>query len=442
MTNLPSFSIAHPDSGTGDFYKVIKNTPQSVRDRISDIYFGAECILKFQDMEYKYGNVMDVYASRRQINSLFRIQEEFGIPISLTMNTNTHPPFLNLEPSVLKQFIDFIGEFYDRGLRMCTISNVHLIRSGILHNEFPEMKWKNTVNHAVGSAQEYIDYCELGYDIIQLDRKLNRDIKELEKIKKVRDIYGKPTIMLTRENCMPMCPFKQEHDSWNPEIGGSNYFPLLSGLSCSSWRTTGKKIDNVFYKLPRVGNDAYWTTTEIFEKYNELVDVFKLSGRYTYLADGTEEEWKLGWDYAYGELNDDQFFEKELKENYASIPENELIIEDYSKILEYGKPYQFNDLRLVKISNKKYTDDEVIQKTKEKKIEPFWETKQGKALTSKLLTCQNQCYDCHQCERAFDIEEYDTLTQLAKPSMKFGDLDVNYHEVGRPYDVDKIIAKA
>jgi hypothetical protein len=93
------------------------------------------------------------------------------------------------------------------------------MRLGILQKCFPEMKWKNTVNHQVSSAQQVLDYIYLGYDIIQLDRSLNRNMDELKRIKEVVENYKSrnsnnnvKTSMLVWENCLPSCPFKREHD--------------------------------------------------------------------------------------------------------------------------------------------------------------------------------------------------------------------------------------
>lgn len=168
-----------------------------------------------------YGNVMGVEASDEQVDNLFRIQEEFGIEISLTINQLNIPVevFYSNNNRVLDAFLDWLQQFYDRGLRSCTLANNHMMKAGFLQDRFPEMKWKNTVNQQVSTAQQVLDYLYLGYNIIQLDRSLNRNMDELKRIKRVVENYKKKnperhvtTSLLVYEDCLPSCPFKREHD--------------------------------------------------------------------------------------------------------------------------------------------------------------------------------------------------------------------------------------
>ena len=86
------FSIPHYDLAgektIREFYTLIKNTSDEYRSEISDIYFGAQFMGNQLEREEKlyYGNAMGVYASEREVNDLFQVQEEYKIPISLTLN--------------------------------------------------------------------------------------------------------------------------------------------------------------------------------------------------------------------------------------------------------------------------------------------------------------------------------------------------------------------
>ncbi len=193
------FSEAHFDDWEDSslFYEMLKNSSQQFRDEIYDIYFGKIFRYNYQGREiYEngeknhnvvYGNVMGVEASDEQVNNLFKIQKEFGIEISLTINQLNVPVeiFYSKNDHVMKAFLDWLQEFYERGLRSCTLANNHVMRSGILQKRFPQMKWKNTVNQQVSNAQQVLDYLYLGYNIIQLDRSLNRNMAELKRIKEV-----------------------------------------------------------------------------------------------------------------------------------------------------------------------------------------------------------------------------------------------------------------
>jgi len=92
------FSMPHYDSWSHQslYYEAIKNSSQQFRDEIYDIYFGKKFRYEYREQEIydnygkshqvAYGNVMGVEASDEQVDYLFRIQEEFGIEISLTIN--------------------------------------------------------------------------------------------------------------------------------------------------------------------------------------------------------------------------------------------------------------------------------------------------------------------------------------------------------------------
>ena len=197
------FSLPHFDNWKTPsfYYEILRNSSQQFKNEIYDVYFGKVFRYNYEEQEayddiqkrhgVSYGNVMGVEASDQQIDYLFRIQNEFGIEISLTINQLNIPVeiFYSKNDRVLKVFLDWLQEFYDRGLRSCTLANSHLLRLGILQKRFPEMKWKNTVNHQVSSAQQVLDYIYLGYNIIQLDRSLNRNMDELKRIKEVVEKY-------------------------------------------------------------------------------------------------------------------------------------------------------------------------------------------------------------------------------------------------------------
>ena len=148
------FSIPHFDnlSYPSLYYEAIKNSSQQFKDEIYDIFFGKKFRYKYREQEVYddyakaheavYGNVMGVEASDEQLDNLFKIQEEFGIEVSLTINQLNVPVeiFYSKNDRVLGAFLNWLQEFYDRGLRSCTLANNHIMRTGLLQKRFPEMK--------------------------------------------------------------------------------------------------------------------------------------------------------------------------------------------------------------------------------------------------------------------------------------------------------------
>ena len=360
-------SIAHPDSTyQGDlFYKAILNTNPKLIDEIDDIYFGSEFIYDDGFKYLKYGNVMGVNATTEQIDYLFKIQNEYKINLSLTLNSMNPPAELLYDSKVLDKFILFLKSFYDRGLRVVTISDVHLIKTGILQNEFPQMKFKNTVNHKIMDAQSFVNFASLGYDYIQLDRSLNRNLNELKKIKEVNKQYNKKLYLLASEFCMYNCPYKTEHDSINQEILSSHaYFEgelKKSNISCDNWRM-GK-----YASMPRSGVDLILKDKNALDEYLSFVDVFKFSGRLAVL-DSIKDNLKIHFD-------------------------DENSLEDKSK-------KRFKSRFVINLFKKKKYNEEV------------YDTYEGEKLLDVLKTCKNECYNCHLCEKVFGCEDFNSLIEL------------------------------
>ena len=396
-------SIAHFDSWPGEstYYELIKNSSPRFRSEIFDIYFGKVFRYSYRDQErwdnrqklheVVYGNVMGVEASDAQIDNLFRIQSEFGIPVSLTINQLNIPVelFYSRNDRVVKAFADWLGDFYQRGLRSCTLANNHIIRSGILQRLFPEMKWKNTVNQQVMTAQQATDYLYLGYDIIQLDRSLNRNLGELKRIKAAVDQFKARhpektvrTCMLVWEDCLPNCPFKREHDDLQIYHKSINYY--LSGpgsFTCNRWRdAAGKSL------LPRTGTNCCWVNPETFETYAGLVDVFKFSGRMTSFTplEGAGEL-QYGWSTG----------------NNA--------VSSFGEILEHNlQPVNAWALGAFKMAPFEKDPDKIRHDLSGS----LWLTPQGLKLERQLMNCRSQCNTCHMCERTFGLPDLDSLFEL------------------------------
>ena len=397
--NFLRYDVTDGDNETF-FYNIISNADQSFRDEIDDIYFAKDFHYKFAGTNRRYGDVMGKNATDFQIDKLFEIQKKWGIPASLTLNQETHPTEILIDPAIKKQFVNFIGEFYERGLRVCTISNIHLMGTGILQKNFPEMNWKNTVNHIVGNCQQMVDLHVLGYNYIQLDRQLNRNMSNLRRMSKLARNRGIKTFLLASEGCMPFCPFKEEHDMVQPWIGsnqGKSYFGTLNSISCNKWRFPDR-----WGQPPRIGTSCVWDTNERFDKYNELVDVFKFSGRLIKMM-GVVPESKAVWSYV--DKEKDVIFVGKCFEDVYNNGQGFLsnwdglgyVTLDPSHESDYFLGYPGVGERC-----KAYFDS----------IEHPYKTEAGIKMCKALPNCKNQCYDCHLCEDAYGYDHFDSLAQI------------------------------
>jgi hypothetical protein len=414
MADKKIFSIAHFENSANSlhddtYYQLIKNSSQEFKDEIHDIYFGKNFRYKYDGRDKTYGNPMGVEATDAQVDNLFRIQNEFGIDISLTINSIETPKELFFDAKVVQEFIAFLKSFYDRGLRSCTLASPHIIRSGELHDLFPEMRWKNTVNHRVADAQQVLDYAFCGYDTIVLDRSLCRNLNELTKIRKAVDYYNrtyKPskkilTSLLAVEGCLYNCPFKREHDSMGEYIGGQ-YFKSTSKLTCNNWR-----YNFPYSRLPRNGIDLIVSDKETFYEIAKLTDIFKFSGRYTSFKfqPGDIGNRKAGWDFTTTLI--DKFnnpLDKVVFSDNITDAINDNILPLNSWRFGYGDPGK---------DGNHYKNELDMLNT----MPNFWRTANGKRLVKILENCRSQCWECHECEKSINTPYFDSALQLRfKPS--------------------------
>lgn len=384
--NTKKLSIPHWDRNLEDniFISWLSKNSQDFINNIESIYFGGT----FKNENVKYSNVMGAEPSYSQYKNLLKIQEKFNIPISLTLN-DSNKPYNLLESKNLKDLINYIDSFYQDGVRSCTISHTHLMRTGILQENFPDMEWKNTVNHRVKSTQEAIDYAALGYNTILLDRSLNRDIKELNKIYKeqtngyLKDIK---TTLLAVEDCMPECVFKEEHDSWNNQVKfnkNGGYFPNIAENTCIPWKNLN---------IPRFG-----TSIELYDNidyFNYTVDTFKISGRNIQKPQNISPGFLIS---------------PQLK----GIT-HQLYVDNFNVLLDNNIPYLSNWLKGIgQVSNNSIKTETNITKIKEILEEFNQETTiHYNKLTKALQNCKNQCYSCHLCEKIYNIEPLRSIVDI------------------------------
>ena len=391
------FSIPHWDSYSDDdiFYRLFKNSAQEYKNEIRDIYFGAEFHYEYEGEQKKYGDVMGVSPSPIQLDNLFKIQDEFGTEISLTLNTLDMGKELASDAGVINQMLKFIRGYYDRGLRVCTISSTHLMRTGALQEAFPEMNWKNTVNHLVKSTQEVYDYAALGYTTILLDRSLNRDIDLLKEIRQETKKLKVETSLLASESCMPSCPFKQEHDLWQAPLqqSESNYWQTFP-TTCSHWRTPYTE------QLPRLGVNISMATKEIVDDFFENVDIFKFSGRLGQ-SQAIDPDGRMCW---VGMEKGNRKIDLESGKLIDTFEYSDSFQEVYDKGLS---PYLVD-----RWSPQGWTNLEQTQQHSVEDITSIWNTKKGQGLSKILSKCKNRCWDCHACEKVFGVEPFNSTLSL------------------------------
>jgi hypothetical protein len=451
------FSIPHYDSEASserEFYTLIKNSSEDYKFEISDVYFGAMFVgnrLRL-DQDLRYGNAMGVYISDdKHLDDLFKIQDELNVPISLTLNSIVQPPDLMAENQMLHQFINWLGEYYERGLRRCTLSFVHLMATGVLQKKFPEMIWKSSVFQNVDSPQQFIDFAHCGYNVIQLGRNVNRNTDLLPEFKRLAEKYNVKTSMTVTDNYLPNSPFRPEHDSWHEtmEINSNSYRGAWGLLTTDRWTT--KDTEN----LPRLNNNLVWMSEDVLEYYFDHVDIFKYTGRPNnlgpngYMSEGrsglvaadsvpmdrssagmapigisdtpTTKNFKMVWRYPTEVIKKHPSISYDSGVDYYS--------ESFRSDLEpFTYAESFKELYENKLSHYSlwspvgWVNDQFYNERSWDKIpNTIWDSPEGKVLEHILMTCENQCYVCNACEDTFKVDQIDSLVGLNNPAESIGE---------------------
>lgn len=377
-------------------FDAVSAASDQCRKEISDIYFGFSFRYHHNGSHKKYGEIMGVESSENQLKWLFAIKDKFGIEPSLTLNDQRNCEEIYLDREIRKEFIAFIRSMYDRGLRMCTISNVHLMATGILQNEFPEMIWKNTVNHLITTSQEVVDFAALGYNVILADRSLNRNFNELKQMKRAADKVGVKLSLLSSEGCLPSCPFKLEHDTFS--LGPKAYWDYSGHLSCPTWARYG-------LGMPRVGVDITAPNKELLDQILNSVDYLKYSSRISFIPDGELDSYHpmVNW---YSPFNEEDFY----VDSYKTIYDQNI------EPFDAWYPHPFLKEKTVPFDKERFN-----QRINEHPVLNIWVTQKGKSLATILSNCRSQCWDCHACERVFGKPDIDTLVGISKPNPEFFD---------------------
>jgi hypothetical protein len=131
-----------------------------------------------------------------------------------------------------------------------------------------------------------------------------------------------------------------------------------------------------------------------------LVDVFKFSGRLTapMFNPSDSQYMKAVWYY------DDN---TKFKQNISLVGET-VYANDFTDIVD-------NNLAPLHSwipgwIDTRYTKDDF--KSTYKTYTGIWSTEPGKRLEKILKSCKNQCWDCHECERTYGMQDVDSALQL------------------------------
>jgi hypothetical protein len=215
------------------------------------------------------------------IVNAYIIQSETGIPVSLTFNNFcVSPSYENYKEFILN--LKQLKKFYT-----LTIPHTSWLKFGLREEmkKFVEnsdkILIKNTILWKLKDPSEIYKQFEAGFDYINLDRTLLRNvdlIKEIDEARKIAEKkFGKKLYLslLINEGCEGNCPIQNDHFIYNNnrEKNEPTFFNSdLRKISC-------EKFDNENPKLYKLKSANIIQDFREIDYYSQWIDSFKLHGR-------------------------------------------------------------------------------------------------------------------------------------------------------------------
>jgi hypothetical protein len=296
----PRFTITFPPFVPEPiFYERIIPFVRSVRPFIHDIYITCRIPPFVGDA---MGHPVSAQRHERAIEMAFDLHKATGVPLSGTFNNK----FISPNRNNYQTFVTNFRPLYERGIRNITIPFNGWLALGI-KREFPGLYVKNTVLQRVRTPNEVYRAAELGYDYLNLDRDLMRDIQGLTAARKAVDLYQQRTgrsvvlSLLWNEHCLGNCPYRDEHynfntnnatdptqqhqrQEWAPPTefvsadanvssmrAHDNYYDVMWEASCNQMKANRPAITLAHANIP--------TDVQTVERLMQFVDIFKMHGR-------------------------------------------------------------------------------------------------------------------------------------------------------------------
>ena len=360
MTTNKIFSVPLNPKLTENQYSNFIEFLKTHKDYIYDVYFTCRMPPFLQDA------MGDVFRSSDDhytvIDQALHLSKETDISLSATFNnTLVRPTQQNLD-----LWISNFEQLYATGaISSVTIPHTHWVATRIIQNKFPDLEIKNTILRNVTEPREVVKLGEAGFNYVNLDRDLMRDLDKLKEMKRAKEYAGVKLSLLANEGCLGNCPMMDEHYEFNnSRDDGPQYFTdPISRVSCPKW-------DHEDPSTPlKTADFPPWR--EDWDELLQYVDVIKMHGR-----------------ESSNRLNDTMHIIK----NYAEG--KEILFDTFNEYLE--------DTNL---------KDAPINVWREK-----------------IKTCKFECWDCGYCDKVYDkksgVEYNPKITLVTKELVDSVDKDV------------------
>lgn len=251
---------------TPGLFDYLKLKPDYI-PKINDIYFSDGIFPSARDIKFD-----DTYW-----DELLKIKNEFSIKLHYIINPSFYTNNVYLKDG-LDDYVAKLRIIADKGVDILTFNNTILLRLDYFMNQIREMFpiIKNSVNNKVKTFHDVVRYhTYFNITHIMLDRSINRNFDELEKISAYAKEHKLTLTVLVNEGCIPDCPFKVDCDHMihnyptNTIEEKDVLYHAHDMLTCNHLY---KSFPYDFLKSPFIMPNT-------LNLYSNHIDIFKISGR-------------------------------------------------------------------------------------------------------------------------------------------------------------------
>ena len=218
--------------------------------------------------------------SERMWDELRDIHEQHGIHMQYVMNSSVWKNDVYLEGK--QQIIDTVNDIHSRGATMLTINNMYLLRDVEFRDKIPQdLVLKLSINNKVATLEEVeFLYTHSGIDHFILDRSINRNMDEIQRICEWEHRDKITLTLLAQEGCISKCPWKSTCD---------NMISTFRDYDAHEVNDLKAKHSTHFCTAHYTANPqdvlkSPWITPSGVELYDDYIDYMKLSGRMSPIA--------------------------------------------------------------------------------------------------------------------------------------------------------------
>lgn len=298
--------------------------------RINDVYFS----------DNAFGSARSISLLKENMNELYTLREKYGIKLQYLINGNYYSNEFYEELDKVLIHVKSVDP------DIICMNNTYVMRDHLfmnalrnVRNDGKLLEVKNSVNNIPRTLKDVMFLVEvLSIRSIIVDRSLNRNLDELKKIREYCNGLNIPITMLINEGCIVDCLWKNIDDMMIAQTNEKSNMKVINivhqKLGCTDY----------FEEKPQQYLKTAFTLPNNLQKFDDLVDIYKLAGRSVPL-----EKWlKLTKAYMHedGDVLLKDLFSTKPPSLLMNVSANELSDVGFNKITENCKNVCGNECTL------------------------------------------------------------------------------------------------